>query len=85
MVQLPQGQGFGKFYPDQGIIVLNPNAFINSIGSSIDKDSARGTQIEYGDEFKKKKLTSDHLTPKLKVVEISNQEEQKMFLHHTTL
>ena len=45
---LAQGQGFGKFYPDQGIIVLNPNAITASIGSSIDKDSARGAGIEYG-------------------------------------
>ena len=35
-------------------------------------------------EYVKKKLTSGYLM-QLKVVEISKQEEQKMFLHHTTL
>ena len=43
-----QGQGFGKFYPDQGIIILNPNAIEASIGSSIDKGSARGGTLGYG-------------------------------------
>ena len=28
-----QGQGFGLFYPDQGLIVLNPNALQNAAGS----------------------------------------------------
>jgi len=43
-----QGQGFGKFYPDQGIIVLNPKAIESTIGSSIDKDSANGGTLGYG-------------------------------------
>jgi len=43
-----QGQGFGKFYPDQGIIVLNPSAVESSIGSSIDKDSDEGGVLGYG-------------------------------------
>ena len=43
-----QGQGFGKFYPDQGIIILNPNAIEASIGSSIDKGSANGGTLGYG-------------------------------------
>jgi hypothetical protein len=42
-----QGQGFGKFYPDQGIIVLNPTAIQATIGSSIDKASANGGTISY--------------------------------------
>ena len=43
-----QGQGFGKFYPDQGIIILNPSAVESSIGSSIDKDSSDGGVLGYG-------------------------------------
>ena len=43
-----QGQGFGKFYPDQGIIVLNPSAIEETIGSSIDKASASGGTLSYG-------------------------------------
>jgi hypothetical protein len=39
------GQGFGLFYPDQGLIVLNPSAIHNTIGTSIDKDSAGGASI----------------------------------------
>ena len=42
------GQGFGKFYPDQGIIVLNPSAITASIGSSIDAGSNRAAGIKYG-------------------------------------
>ena len=43
-----QGQGFGKFYPDQGIIILNPSAVESSIGSSIDKDSSDSGVLGYG-------------------------------------
>ena len=43
-----QGQGFGKFYPDQGIIVLNPNAIEATIGSSIDSGSSNGGTIYNG-------------------------------------
>ena len=39
------GQGFGLFYPDQGLIVLNPTAIHDTIGTSIDKDSAGGASI----------------------------------------
>lgn len=39
------GQGLGKFYPDQGLIILNPTAIHNLIGTSIDKDSAEGASI----------------------------------------
>ena len=39
------GQGFGLFYPDQGLIVLNPSAIHNLIGTSIDKDSNEGASI----------------------------------------
>ena len=43
-----QGQGFGKFYPDQGIIILNPNAIEATIGSSIDSGSNNGGTIYSG-------------------------------------
>ena len=39
------GQGLGKFYPDQGLIILNPTAIHNLIGTSIDKDNAKGASI----------------------------------------
>ena len=39
------GQGLGKFYPDQGLIILNPTAIHNLIGTSIDKDNAEGASI----------------------------------------
>jgi len=42
------GRGFGKFYPDQGIVVLNPTAIENKFGSSIDKDSDNGGVLGYG-------------------------------------
>ena len=29
------GQGFGKFYPEQGIIVLNPTALASTVGSEL--------------------------------------------------
>jgi len=42
------GRGFGKFYPDQGIVVLNPTAIENKFGSSKDKDSSNGGVLGYG-------------------------------------
>jgi len=39
------GQGLGLFYPDMGLIVLNPSAIHNVIGTSIDKDSNQGASI----------------------------------------
>ncbi len=42
------GRGFGKFYPDQGIVVLNPTAIENKFGSSKDKDSSDGGVLGYG-------------------------------------
>ena len=41
------GQGFGLFYPDQGLIVLNPLAVSSSIGLSKDSGSNQGADI-YG-------------------------------------
>lgn len=38
----PNGEGYGLFYPDQGIIVLNPSAIHSKIGTSIDSGSVSG-------------------------------------------
>jgi len=45
-----QGQGFGKFYPDQGIVVINPSALEATIGTSIDSGSSMGSSIYSGIE-----------------------------------
>jgi len=42
------GQGFGLFYPDQGLIVLNPTAIHSKIGSSKDSGSVSGKSIYTG-------------------------------------
>ena len=41
-------QGFGLFYPDQGIVILNPSAIHNTIGTSIGTGSVGGASIDYG-------------------------------------
>ena len=35
----PNGQGYGLFFPDQGVIVLNPSAIHSKIGSNFDSGS----------------------------------------------
>jgi len=42
------GRGFGLFYPDQGLIVLNPTAIHSKIGSSKDSGSVSGKSIYDG-------------------------------------
>ena len=42
------GQGLGLFYPDQGLIVLNPTAVHNLIGTSIDSGSNQGASLYSG-------------------------------------
>jgi hypothetical protein len=42
------GRGFGLFYPDQGLIVLNPTAIHSKIGTSIDSGSVGGKSIYDG-------------------------------------
>jgi len=42
------GRGFGLFYPDQGLIVLNPTAIHAKIGSSKDSGSVSGKSIYSG-------------------------------------
>ena len=37
-----EGQGYGLFYPDQGIIILNPGALEAEIGTSLDTGSVGG-------------------------------------------
>ena len=37
------GQGYGLFYPDQGLIVLNPAAIHNTIGNTENSASVNGT------------------------------------------
>ena len=41
-LQDSNGRGFGSFFPDQGLIVLNPTAIHQLIGSSIDSGSNSG-------------------------------------------
>ena len=42
------GRGFGKFYPDQGIIVLNPTAVADRFGTSVDSGSSAGSSLYSG-------------------------------------
>jgi hypothetical protein len=44
------GQGLGLFYPDQGLVVLNPSAIHNLIGTSIDSGSVGGKNLYTGVE-----------------------------------
>jgi SAM-dependent methyltransferase len=39
------GRGFGSFYPDQGLVVLNPTAIHQLIGTSIDSGSNLGASL----------------------------------------
>tara|TARA_A200000159_G_C7319305_1_gene338102 strand:- start:115 stop:1341 length:1227 start_codon:yes stop_codon:yes gene_type:complete len=45
------GSGIGLFYPDQGLIVLNPTAVHTLIGTSIDSGSTQGKSIYAGDDY----------------------------------
>jgi len=45
------GQGLGKFFPDQGMIVLNPTAVHNLIGTSIDSGSNSGAGLYAGTAY----------------------------------
>ena len=42
------GQGFGLFYPDQGLIVLNPSALNATVGDSINSGSVGGSWLYKG-------------------------------------
>ena len=43
------GQGLGLFYPDQGLVILNPAAIHNLIGTSVDSGSNSGASLYAGD------------------------------------
>jgi hypothetical protein len=45
------GQGFGLFYPDQGLIVLNPQAIHSLIGNSKDSGSVGGKGLYSGTAY----------------------------------
>ena len=45
------GQGFGKFYPEQGIIVLNPTALASTVGSGL---TPSGSLVSY--EYNHKRI-----------------------------
>ena len=42
------GQGLGLFYPDQGLIILNPSAIHDLVGTSIDSGSNQGASVYTG-------------------------------------
>jgi len=42
------GQGLGIFYPDQGLIIFNPSAIHDLIGTSIDSGSNAGASLYVG-------------------------------------
>lgn len=42
------GQGLGLFYPDQGLVLLNPTAVHDLIGTSIDSGSNNGADVYRG-------------------------------------
>ena len=45
------GRGFGSFYPDQGLVVLNPTAVHQLIGTSIDSGSNSGAGLYLGTAY----------------------------------
>jgi hypothetical protein len=48
------GQGFGLFYPDQGLMVLNPAAVHSVIGASKDSGSVNGKTLYTGTAYEGK-------------------------------
>lgn len=46
------GQGFGLFYPDMGIFILNPTALGNTVGSNLYPTSASVADIYYDNNAK---------------------------------
>ena len=45
------GQGYGKFYPDLGIIVLNPDAIVAEVGDGYDSGSIGATGLYRGFDY----------------------------------
>jgi hypothetical protein len=48
------GQGLGLFYPDQGLVILNPSAVHSIIGTSIDSGSNGGKSISTSQAYEGK-------------------------------
>jgi hypothetical protein len=48
------GQGYGLFYPDQGLLILNPAAIHNTIGASRDSGSVDGKSLYTGTAYEGK-------------------------------
>jgi hypothetical protein len=48
------GQGYGKFYPDQGLIVLNPSAIMAEVGLSVDSGSNELASLYKGFDYEGK-------------------------------
>mgnify|MGYP003688982093 CR=1 FL=1 len=53
------GQGLGLFYPDQGLVILNPSAVHSIIGTSIDSGSNGGKSISTSQAYDCLLYTSD--------------------------
>jgi len=49
-----EGQGYGKFYPDQGLIVLNPSAIMAEVGLSVDSGSNELASLYKGFDYEGK-------------------------------
>ena len=45
------GQGFGLFYPDLGMIVLNPSVIMAEVGDSFDSGSVGGAELYKGFDY----------------------------------
>jgi hypothetical protein len=48
------GEGYGLFYPDRGMIVLNPTAIHTTIGTSKDSGSVSGKSLYAGTDYEGK-------------------------------
>lgn len=48
------GEGIGLFYPDQGLIILNPVAVHSIIGTSIDSGSLQNASVYSGNDYEGK-------------------------------
>ena len=48
------GRGYGLFYPDQGLVILNPTALHTTIGTSIDSGSVGGKSLYSGTDYEGK-------------------------------
>lgn len=51
------GEGYGLFYPDQGLIILNPSAIEDTIGTSLNSGSVGGAFVDLSTAYN----TQNHL------------------------